>query len=185
VGGATGAIVSAGLWYAVVTATHFQVGIVAVAVGFIVARAVLLGAGRPSLALVPVSVVSTLLALAVAQYLITIAVINEIVSANADGAPLLSVVQAPGDALFYLVSWFQFDPLTLVFWAIALLQAVVIPWRQATRPTPMRWTRIPPPLGTPTAAMTPAGTAATATSAASTTPEPSAAPAAGGPGSAT
>jgi hypothetical protein len=147
IGGGVGAVISAGLWYAVVTTTHIQAGIVAIAVGFIVAQAVVLGAGRPSVSLVAPSVVWTILALAVAQYLITVQLINEAVAELADGRPALPLLSAPGDMVALLVAWFQYDPVTLVFWAIALLQAVSIPWRRAMRPTVRRWGSAPPAPG--------------------------------------
>jgi len=44
IGGAIGAVLATALWYGVVTVTHWQIGWVAVAVGFVVAQGVVLGA---------------------------------------------------------------------------------------------------------------------------------------------
>ena len=71
IGGAIGAVLATALWYGVVAITNWQVGIIAVAVGFIVGQGVVFGAGRhPSIALVPISVVFTLVSLVVSEYLI-------------------------------------------------------------------------------------------------------------------
>jgi hypothetical protein len=145
VGGAVGAIVSAALWYLVVTATHVQAGIVAIAVGWIVGQAVVLASGRRSLDLVAVSVTWTALALVAAQYLIAIRLLNDLlVQAGADFQ--LPLFVSPGATVDVVVAWLQDDPLTLVFWAIALFEAVVIPWRRAMRTTPSRWSG---PIGSP------------------------------------
>jgi hypothetical protein len=138
VGGAIGAIVSAAVWYLVVTASHIQAGIVAIAVGWIVGQAVVLAAGRRSMALVVVSVVWTFLALVVAQYLIAIRLVNEALTEVGAGFQVPLFV-SPGAFVDVLVTWLQDDPLTLVFWAIALFEAVVIPWRRLMRATATRW----------------------------------------------
>jgi hypothetical protein len=136
IGGAIGAVLSTALWYGVVTATHIQAGIVAIAVGWIVGQAVVLAAGRATISLVPVSVAWTLAALLVAQYLIAVRIINELLDANQVGVHL-PILAAPSDALDTLWNWLQYDPLTLLFWGIALFEAVVIPWRRKMRrPTP-------------------------------------------------
>lgn len=141
VGGATGAVIATAVWYAVVTATHIQAGIVAIAVGWIVGQAVVLGAGRASVTLVPVSVVLTLLALVVSQYLITIQFVNEVL--DADGAGIhLPIVTSPIEALGWVGDWLQYDPKTILFWGIALFEAVVIPWRRSMRTT-TRWPGMP------------------------------------------
>ena len=71
VGGAIGAVLATGLWYGVVAITNVQVGIIAVAVGFVVGQGVVLGAGRhPSILLVPISLAFTLVSLVVSEYLI-------------------------------------------------------------------------------------------------------------------
>lgn len=163
VGGAIGAVISTALWYAVVSTTHVQAGLVAIAVGFIVANAVLLGAGRPTISLVPVSVAWTIVALGVAQYLITVSVINDIVALKADGSPFLPVLAGPDRMVGLVVDWFLFDPLTLLFWGIALLQAVAIPWGRATRTRARRWSRMPGAMPMPVGAAPAADVAPAAT----------------------
>jgi hypothetical protein len=142
IGGATGAVLSTGVWYGVVTATHIQAGIVAIAVGWIVGQAVVLAAGRAAVSLVPVSVAWTLVALVVAQYLIAVQFINELLDANGV-AVHLPILAGPADVLDTVWNWLQYDPLTLLFWGIALFEAVVIPWRRTMRRPTTRWPGMP------------------------------------------
>ena len=122
--GVVAAILATAIWYGVVAVTHFQVGIVAIAVGFIVGTGVVLGARRhTSIVLVAVSVILTLIALAVSEYLIVAHFVSQELGFAVD------LVQPP-DVFFGVISdSLGADPLTLVFWAIALFQAFIIPWR--------------------------------------------------------
>ena len=125
VGGLIGAIAATALWYGVVVVTEMQIGLVAIAVGFIVARAALFGAGgRGSIPLVAVSALLTLSALVVSEYLILYHFIGQ--AFGTDG--LMSVVQPPDVVIGLAVESVMADPLTLVFWGIALFQAVAIPF---------------------------------------------------------
>ena len=146
IGGAIGAVLATALWYGVVTVTHWQIGWVAVAVGFVVAQGVVLGAGRhPSIMLVPVSIVFTLVALVVSEYFIARFLINE---GLAEFQSLLGTTGYEGMEMDYaaFLDWFrtatpvdivrssiESDPLTLLFWAIAGGEAFIIPMRAATR----------------------------------------------------
>ena len=125
--GLVAAIVASAIWYAVVVVTGFQVGLVAIAVGFLVGQAVVLGARRRgSVVLVGASVVFTLLALAISEYLIVVHFVG--LEFAADG--LTIEVLQPIDFIIEVVAEsVQADPLTLLFWAIALFQAVAIPAR--------------------------------------------------------
>jgi hypothetical protein len=122
--GVVAAVLATVIWYAVVANTHFQVGIVAIAVGFIVGQGVVLGARRhTSIALVAISVVLTLLALVVSEYLIVAHFASQQLGFEVE-------LMQPPDFIAGVVSdSLGADPLTLVFWAIALFQAFVIPWR--------------------------------------------------------
>ena len=125
VGGVVGAVAASAVWYAVVAATQFQVGLVAIAVGWIVGQAVVFGAQRRfSVALIPISVVLTLLALAASEYLIVLHFFSQEFGA-------VDFVQPPALVLDVIMASLQADPLTLVFWAIALFQAFIIPARVA------------------------------------------------------
>jgi hypothetical protein len=122
--GVIAAVLATAIWYGVVATTHFQVGIVAIAVGFIVGQGVVFGARRhTSIVLVAVSVVLTLVALAVSEYLIVAHFVSQELGFAVD------LVQPP-DVFFGVIGdSLGADPLTLVFWAIALFQAFIIPWR--------------------------------------------------------
>lgn len=125
--GAVAAIAASAVWYGVVVATEYQVGIVAIAVGFLVGQGVVLGARRHGhVALVAISVVLTLLALAVSEYLIVVHIVNQELAA--EGASV-DVLQPLGLVVEVITESLKADPLTLVFWAIALFQAFIIPAR--------------------------------------------------------
>jgi hypothetical protein len=129
--GSIAAVVASAVWYGVVVVTNYQVGIVAIAVGFIVGQAVALGAGRRGhIVLVAASVLLTLFALATSEYLIVVHFVEQ--AMVADGAAVTFVglaAQPPDFILEVIVESIKSDPLTLVFWAIALFQAFVIPAR--------------------------------------------------------
>jgi hypothetical protein len=122
--GLVAAVIASAVWYGVVAVSHFQVGIVAVAVGFLVGQAVVLGARRRgSIALVAISVVLTLLALVVSEYLIVAHFVGQELGVEVE------LVQPPDFIASVVAESVQADPLTLVFWAIALFQAFAIPFR--------------------------------------------------------
>jgi hypothetical protein len=146
IGGAIGAVLATAIWYGVVTVTHWQIGFVAVAVGFIVAQGVVFGAGRhPSILLVPVSLAFTFAALVVSEYFIATFLINEGL-ADLQSALGTTEFEEMGFTYAELQAYFgamsplevvrsslESDPLTLLFWAIAGWEAFVIPMRAATR----------------------------------------------------
>jgi hypothetical protein len=129
--GLLAAVLATAVWYGVVALTSYQLGIVAIAVGFLVGQGVVLGArGHASMALPVISVVLTLLALAISEYLIVAYFVGQEV-----GVPI-DIVQPPDFVVGVITDSLAADPLTLAFWAIALFQAVAIPWRAITRWTP-------------------------------------------------
>jgi hypothetical protein len=142
VGGAIGAVLATGLWYGIVAITNWQVGIIAIAVGFIIGQGVVLGAGRhPSIMLVPISLTFTLVSLVVSEYLIANhfynAAVAEIaaemgmsVEEVADVAEIAGLSSNPLELIRFSL---ESDPITLLFWAIAGWEAFVIPMRAATR----------------------------------------------------
>ena len=126
-GGLVAAILATAVWYGVVAVSGFQVGIVAIAVGFLVGQGVVIGARRHgSVLLVALSAALTLLALVVAEYLILAHFAGQQLAAE---GLAIEVVQPPDFVISVVTESVQSDPLTLVFWAIALFQAVAIPWR--------------------------------------------------------
>jgi hypothetical protein len=131
VAGLVAAILATAIWYGVIVVTHYEFGIVAIAVGFLVGQGVVLGArGRASIALVVISPLLTLLALGIGEYLIVAYFVGQEV-----GVPI-DVVQPLDFIVSVVVDSITADPITLAFWAIALFQAVAIPWRALTRWTP-------------------------------------------------
>jgi hypothetical protein len=127
IGGVAGAMIATLLWFGFVVLTRFEVGLVAIAVGAIVGYGVVLGAGgRASFALIPISLALTLVALLASEYLIVLRIGNEV--AAQFGQTLDSAISTDPVTLIRL--GIEGDPLSLVFWAIALFEAFVIPWRR-------------------------------------------------------
>jgi hypothetical protein len=129
--GLVAAVLATAVWYGVVAVTQYQVGLVAIAVGFIVGYGVVLGANRRgSIVLVAISVVLTLLALVISEYLIVAHFVGQELAAE---GVTLELIQPPDFVVSVVMDSVQADPLTLVFWAIALFQAFAIPSRSLGR----------------------------------------------------
>jgi hypothetical protein len=125
--GIVAAVVASALWYGVVVVTNYQVGIVAIAVGFIVGQGVVLGARRRgNVALVAISVVLTFLALAISEYLVVMHFFEQEFLVPGES---LDRIQPIGLVVEIITESLKSDPLTLLFWGIALFQAFVIPAR--------------------------------------------------------
>lgn len=124
--GVGAAVVSSLLWYAVVLLTNYQLGIVAIAVGWLVAHAVMRGAGgKRGPRLQVVSVVITALAMAMSEYLMVHHFTAQALAQQGyTDIPLL----LPVEAMFTLVvEGIKADPATLLFWGIALWEAYALP----------------------------------------------------------
>jgi hypothetical protein len=127
VGGLVAAALATAVWYGVVATTQYQIGLVAIAVGFIVGYGVVFGANRRgSVILVPISVIFTLLALVISEYLIVAHFVGQ---AMAEEGLTIELLQPPDVVISVVMESLQQDPLTLAFWAIALFQAFAIPSR--------------------------------------------------------
>jgi hypothetical protein len=135
IGGGIGAVLATALWYGVVAVTNWQIGLVAIAVGFIVGQAVVFGAGRhPSVTLVPISVVLTLVALVASEFLIASHFLNEAAPEIAAEFGLsIAEVKAAFPPLELIRYSLESEPITLLFWGIAGWEAFIIPMRAATR----------------------------------------------------
>ena len=120
------------VWYAVVIITNYELGILAVAVGWLVAQAVVLGSGRKrGPALQALSVGITLSAMAFSEYLIVRHFIVEALREEGyTGIPLLLPL---GDMLEVILEGIRANPLTLLFWGIALLEAFSLPAKRRLR----------------------------------------------------
>ncbi|MGH2474299.1 MAG: hypothetical protein ACRDIL_03465, partial [Candidatus Limnocylindrales bacterium] len=127
VAGIVAAAVASALWYGVVVVTNYQIGLIAIAVGFIVGQGVVLGATRRGhVALVAFSVVLTLLALAISEYLVAM---HFLVPALAAEGLVIDVMQPPDLMVEIIIESIKAEPMTLLFWGIALFQAFAIPAR--------------------------------------------------------
>lgn len=131
IAGLIAAVLASAVWYGVVAISQYQVGLVAIAVGFIVGFGVVLGANRRgSMVLVAISVVLTLLALVISEYLIVAHFIGQELAVQ---GVTIDLVQPPDFIVSVVTDSLQADPLTLAFWAIALFQAFAIPSRSMGR----------------------------------------------------
>ncbi len=120
------AILSSVAWYGVVVVTNYQLGIIAVGVGWLVAQAVMLGAGRKrGASLQGLSVAITVLAMGFSQYLIVRHfAAQSLAKRGYTNIPLL----LPLDLMVKLiVESLKAAPLTLLFWAIAVWEAYKFP----------------------------------------------------------
>jgi hypothetical protein len=117
VGGAIGAIV----WYLVVSFTGWQVGIVAIAVGWLVGQGVVLGAGRKrGYQLQVISVILTIIAMLASEYFVLVYFYHD--AGYFGSLPINIFLKIYGSNIF------SFEGiLTLVFYGIAIWQAFVIP----------------------------------------------------------
>lgn len=131
--GIAAAVISALLWYAVVVITDYQLGIAAIVVGWIVAQAVMYGAGKKRGPVVQlISVVAIIFAMALGQYLI---IRHFIIRDLGYDLPLFMNLKL---VFTLLVEYAKEDPILLVFWLIAAIEGIVLPAKRklnVTRPT--------------------------------------------------
>jgi hypothetical protein len=131
--GIVAAVISALLWYAVVVITDYQLGIVAIVVGWIVAQAVICGAGKKRGPVVQlISVVAIIFSMALGQYLI---IRHLIIQQGFDNLPLFINLKLVFNLLVEVI---KEDPLVLLFWLIAAIEGIVLPAKRKlnlTRPT--------------------------------------------------
>ena len=134
------AVISALLWYAAVVITNYQLGIAAIAVGWIVAQAVILGSGRKRGPVVQlVSVVCIIFAMLLGQYLI---IRHFMIKDGFENLPLFINLKVVFNILVEVIKQ---DPLVLVFWLIAAIEGIVIPAKRKlnlARPTGMPGTQM-------------------------------------------
>jgi len=124
-GGLLAAVIATVVWYGVVAISGWQVGFIAVGVGWLVGTGTVLGAGgRGSFLHVVSSGLFTIVALAISEYLIVFHFASQ-----AFGLVLGDLLQSPDFMLEVVVESLAADPLTLLFWGIALLAAAGIPFR--------------------------------------------------------
>jgi len=139
--------VGAAIWYAIVVVTNYEVGIVAVLIGWLVGQAIVFGSGRKrGLKLQLLSVLITLTAMVGAEYFIVREFVVQYVTENAGAAQASQIpLFLPLDvAVDFIVGVVQDDPLTLLFWGIALYAAFRVPRLEPiAAPTPAPSTTTP------------------------------------------
>ena len=133
--GVGAAVICALIWYAVVAITNYELGIVAIAVGWLVAQAVMLGAGRKRGPIAQaISVAAIIIAMGLGEYLI---VRHFIIKAGYGNMPLLIPLKLVFNLLVEVI---KEDPLLLAFWLIAVIEGLVLPAKRKLhliRPTGM------------------------------------------------
>jgi hypothetical protein len=124
VGGVIGAVVATTIWFGVVVLTSWQVGLVAVVVGWLVGGGVVLGSRRTvTMPLVLASAALTIVALGLSEYLILYHVVTTELGWEFDLIQPLDIV------IDIVVGSVSAEPMTLLFWAFALFEGVRIPVR--------------------------------------------------------
>ena len=125
-------LVSALVWFGVVVVTEYQLGIVAVGVGWLVAQAVMFGSGKRRGGALPwISLVITALAMLLAEYLIVRHyLVQYLAEEGMQDVPLLLPVHLSASLVFESI---KSEPLTVVFWVIALIEAAGLPRRRRLR----------------------------------------------------
>jgi len=128
------ALIAALVWYGVVVISNYQLGIVAVLIGWLVGQATMLGARRKrGLAVQVISVLSTAIAMLLSEYLIVRHfVVQSLAEEGYTNIPLLLPVTL---IVQLIIDGIKADPMTLLFWGIALWEALKIP--QARHPRRM------------------------------------------------
>lgn len=134
--GLLAAVVGCVLWYAVVVITNFELGIVAIAIGWLVGSAVMFGAGRKTgLVLQIMAALITLVALLFSEYLIVRHfAVKHLTEQGYTGIPLFL---SPSIMMGLAVEGIKASPTSLLFWAIALWQAFVTPAKRTFRKVPV------------------------------------------------
>jgi hypothetical protein len=125
-GALTGAFVAGLVWWGIVATTRTQVTFVAIGVGWVVAQAVLLGCQqRNRLPLQAIAAVFTLASLAASEYFIqrTLA-IKEL--GDTLGSVRIPLWDGFGTAVDIVRESLKEDPLTGLFWIVAVIAAIVV-----------------------------------------------------------
>ena len=122
------------VWYLAVTWINHELGLIAVVTGWLIAQAAMLGSGRKrGRAVQIISAVITLLVILLNEYLVLRYFLIVELKADPSSVPIL----LPVDLLQFLWYGIKLQPLNLLFWAIGLYLAFVIPTsRQLQRSTP-------------------------------------------------
>jgi predicted secreted protein len=124
--GLVASVVSAVVWYGAVILTGYQLGILAIGVGWLVATAVVLGSGgKHGPALQALSIVLIIITMAVSEYLILRHFVNEqIIKEGGEALPLWLPIKLMVEFVWMSI---KESPLILLFWGIAVYEGYKIP----------------------------------------------------------
>lgn len=125
--GGVAAVIASAVWYLIVTISNYELGIIAVAVGYIIGQAVFIGAGRKRGLLLQIgSGLITIGSMVVSYYFILrfFLAASLVAEGSTKTLPLLLPLDLIGELFGVLVSE---SPLSLLFWAIAVWEAFIIP----------------------------------------------------------
>jgi hypothetical protein len=130
--GVGAAIVSTLVWYGIVALTRYQLGIIAVGVGWLVGMGIRLGSGQKrGVPLQIISVAITLIAMTTSEYLVARHfAVQALATEGYTDIPLFLPI---GVMLKLVVESIKEDPVTLLFWGIAAWEAFIIPARRRLR----------------------------------------------------
>jgi hypothetical protein len=130
--GVAAALISSFIWYGIVVFSGYELGIIAIGVGWVVAQAVILGAGRkrgPSLQILSILLITV--AMGFSEYLI---VRHFFIQALAEEGTVEFPLLLPlSDMLAVIFEGIKANPLTLLFWGIALWEGYALPARHRLR----------------------------------------------------
>jgi len=124
--GLVAAVVSSVVWYGAVVITGYQLGILAIGVGWLIASAVVMGAGgKRGPAYQFISVILIVIAMGLSEYLVVRHFLNqELVKRGIEELPLLVSFQSILELIWMSV---KESPLTLIFWGIAIYEGITLP----------------------------------------------------------
>lgn len=141
------ATVSALIWYGLVVGTNYLVGWIALGVGWLVGQAVIIGSGKKrGTALQVISVLITIFAMALAEYLIVRHFV--ILGLKEQGYTSFKTFLPLGTTLSMIGQGIKTEPVTLFFWLIALAEAFAIPRRRRLQVVKQTPTTAPPSAAT-------------------------------------
>lgn len=121
------AVASCLVWYAIVVLTNCEVGIIAIAVGWLIGQAIVVGAGRKRG--VPLQVLGVLIAVIAMAFAECLIVRHFLVEAMAEEGQQVEIpyLLPLGETLTLIGAGLRSNPLTLLFWAIAVWEALAVP----------------------------------------------------------
>jgi hypothetical protein len=129
--GVVAALLAGAAWFGIVVATKYEVGFLAMGLGWVVGMAVMFGSGKKRGApLQIIGAVITLVTMIGSEYFILrYLILQELIKEGYD------VAQAPlflgiSETIDLMVEYIKAEPTTLLFWVIAVWEAFVIPARR-------------------------------------------------------